>query len=761
MSEPSFVVTQDIYKASYPPISVTPCRLECLTRNVIDDFLVSVDGDTIGLAPGYGTHSVFSAIAFASSSQVLLVQLPKDKGKAKRRGGSGRGKDLLQSLLISASTKLAFQMDILATSLYSDLNIRICSAVDLLSISNSSRESFQALTDAMGGASFLNKQNVSALFDGGEDLRKTTNKQIALQAWTAWRAANLVHMTERVNHIPRIDTKSLDASRLAVFAKLARDLRCLLALKPTSVHNEIVKDPSIDKDELTVTCARFKTRVQARDVRTIKVQVLLHGQQISFAHCRSPRVNGRMVRLKLDKPLKLPKGCIVRLTTFGKESLTGSEQERIDIVLRALQKLFSIASVPFFQAIWLPQEKPVWRTSTPSSKRIPIQFPRPLNSSQENAVHAIMSSNRIDVIHGPPGTGKTTVIAAAVMNLSRCSTDDTSMWLVAQSNVAVKNIAEKLASVGFLDFKVVVSKGRHEHLYEKINPNLIRSDKLAKDIVGVDRQLLDSRVILCTLSMLSNPCLSNVTRLVPVRTVIVDEASQVEVGDFLPMLSLFSKTLQKLVFIGDDKQLAPYGQGDVPALQSVFEMEHLRKGAVFLDTQCIMPMRLGNFISKHVYDNKLQSKHPHTSPCCRFIDVKKGKETQSGSSWINEAEIRAAISEAKKCVAKHRSYRIITPYDAQRARLEKALESAGIPWEDRVFCVDSFQGNESDYIILSLVKTQKIGFLNEKRRVNVMLTRCKKGMTILTNRGFVEGAAKDTLVGLLAKDVGPDAWEEV
>ena len=63
-------------------------------------------------------------------------------------------------------------------------------------------------------------------------------------------------------------------------------------------------------------------------------------------------------------------------------------------------------------------------------------------------------------------------------------------------------------------------------------------------------------------------------------------------------------------------------------------------------------------------------------------------------------------------------------------------------------------GNESDYIIVSLVRSDKLGFLQENRRVNVMLTRCKKAMIICTNRAFVEGVAKNTLVGKLQAAVG-------
>ena len=54
--------------------------------------------------------------------------------------------------------------------------------------------------------------------------------------------------------------------------------------------------------------------------------------------------------------------------------------------------------------------------------------------------------------------------------------------------------------------------------------------------------------------MLSNPRISEIARQVPVETVVVDEASQIEVGEYIPMLYTFQRTLRKLVFIGDDKQ---------------------------------------------------------------------------------------------------------------------------------------------------------------------------------------------------------------
>lgn len=102
--------------------------------------------------------------------------------------------------------------------------------------------------------------------------------------------------------------------------------------------------------------------------------------------------------------------------------------------------------------------------------------------------------------------------------------------------------------------------------------------------------------------MFANDSMTVYTRCAAVETVIFDEASQIEVGCYLPLFARFNNTLRKLVFIGDDKQrrrsrpfrdfvascilVPPHGQGDIEDLQSIFEMEHLRDRGIFLNTQC-------------------------------------------------------------------------------------------------------------------------------------------------------------------------------
>jgi len=83
---------------------------------------------------------------------------------------------------------------------------------------------------------------------------------------------------------------------------------------------------------------------------------------------------------------------------------------------------------------------------------------------------------------------------------------------------------------------------------------------------------------------------------------IVDEASQIELGDYLGPLHDFKTVLRRIVFVGDDKQrelfsrphvtsthtsqVAPYGSDEIPELQSIFDIPAHRSRAHMLDTSC-------------------------------------------------------------------------------------------------------------------------------------------------------------------------------
>jgi len=71
-------------------------------------------------------------------------------------------------------------------------------------------------------------------------------------------------------------------------------------------------------------------------------------------------------------------------------------------------------------------------------------------------------------------------------------------------------------------------------------------------------------------------------------------------------------------------------------------------------------------------------------------------------------------------------------------------------------------GNEDHIIIISVVRTRSLGFLTDAHRNNVMLTRCQRGMYIVSNRAFLEGKGRGakSLVGKMAAELGkrPGAW---
>ncbi|EPQ54165.1 hypothetical protein GLOTRDRAFT_21752, partial [Gloeophyllum trabeum ATCC 11539] len=300
-------------------------------------------------------------------------------------------------------------------------------------------------------------------------------------------------------------------------------------------------------------------------------------------------------------------------------------------------------------------------------------------------------------------------------------------WLAAKSNVAVKNIAEKLYSLGFTAWRLLVSaefhNDWHEHLYAGLTANVIRSDELPRmSPNSVNQRFNGCQVVLCTLDMLSNPQLQHrgIIHLIPITTLVIDEASQIDVNSYIPVLQNFGTSLQKMCFIGDNK----------------------------------------HFISQHVYEGKLQSnpEHPVTKSTCFFIDVDRAEEKAKDTSWMNPMECQVAAFIARHLEERKLNYRVITPYDAQRSVLETHFKEHGLTWKDKCFNVDSFQGNEDDYIILSLVRTRDIGFLQDLRRTNVMLTRCRRGMFICTSRAFMEGAGATTLVGQMVAELGEDAW---
>jgi regulator of nonsense transcripts 1 len=248
---------------------------------------------------------------------------------------------------------------------------------------------------------------------------------------------------------------------------------------------------------------------------------------------------------------------------------------------------------------------------------------------------------------GPPGTGKTTTISAASRIWDLCRFP---VWIVAHSNVAVKNIAETLFKRG-VDFKLIVSKEfyvewyvhsparhsahigaqqhpfldvRHEHLYCEIQGKVRRSDELPTQKVAMERELGGSYIILSTLSMISNPSLhdNGTFDIIPVERLIIDEASQINifefmVGDYFPSPPIsqhsgscstyslgFNQGFRKFVSsvtpssvsssacliwsLSKQIKVPPFGQDNVPSIKTIFDLtlKSHPKHCFFLNIQC-------------------------------------------------------------------------------------------------------------------------------------------------------------------------------
>ena len=191
-----------------------------------------------------------------------------------------------------------------------------------------------------------------------------------------------------------------------------------------------------------------------------------HGSSASYELLvDTNRVRGKSTGLEVG--LNLEGKNIISVTSIGKDGPTLAERDRGDAILSMLQGTLSLLDGHWMKAIWAPSEPVNWPESfAPSPDPAAIEVfahPKaPLNPSQHLAITRMLSPSldtNITLIQGPPGTGKTTVIATYALSAIRAG--KRGIWLMAQSNVAVKNIAEKLAKLGFFDFKLLVSRGFH------------------------------------------------------------------------------------------------------------------------------------------------------------------------------------------------------------------------------------------------------------------------------------------------------------
>ncbi|KAK0445637.1 P-loop containing nucleoside triphosphate hydrolase protein, partial [Desarmillaria tabescens] len=621
----------------------------------------------LGISIVQATGCDMEYLAIATPDEVAVISLadkysifPKDEA--------------LRTLLSAKQPILAgFNMPQLSIRLFCQLNYHV-HAIDLSTFRSKSpshpyypskliSETMATRFDGFAVDSLWNDRLNEAI---DESIRK-----VCLRAWIS-----VIILARNLNVVPLIkpiETRWLKREVLECLGRLLSEADTLQRAKPTEISNDF-SEANMDSDgRLTVHNSRFNTRIRpSPQARSSCLKFESHGKQTEI------KVPSRFY------------GTVASVKVIGREGGTNTEKARDELLLHALQGECHLRHSKFVRMLWFPNDKDA--EDYLAVDPIPPLLAGKLNESQKRVVSAMVSNKHIVVVHGPPGTGKTSTISAAAMTWDRIKSPT---WIVAHSNVAVKNIAEKLASSN-VDFKIIVSKEFyvewHEHLYTKIEDKLFRGDELPKNPKELGYVIGSSSIILSTLSMLSNPALdqNGMFNLMPPRNLVVDEASQINVFEYMHIFFKFRNVMTKVCFFGDPKQLPPYGKDKASSMQCIFDIDHLKDESHFLNIQYRMPHPLGEFISREVYNNRLRSEHGiKDQSCIAFIDTKTGTEENSGFSWRNAAEIRTIVHLVKSYY-KDRNFCIITPYDAQRAAIERELKNNNLPWKS-VFNVDSFQ----------------------------------------------------------------------
>ncbi|KAI9591354.1 P-loop containing nucleoside triphosphate hydrolase protein [Syncephalis fuscata] len=245
--------------------------------------------------------------------------------------------------------------------------------------------------------------------------------------------------------------------------------------------------------------------------------------------------------------------------------------------------------------------------------------------------------------------------------------------------------------------------------------------------------------------------------------VVMEEAGQVLEGEtFIPLLLQEPKDgqsrLKRVVLIGDHHQLPPVVQN--PAFEKYCNMEQSMFGrfvrlgvpTIELDRQgrarpSIAQLynwryeRLGDLPSvtdSHIF----HLANPGFSFEYQFIDVGdyegKGESSPRPHYYQNlgEAEYVVAVYQYMRLLGYPADkITLLTTYNGQRALLMDVLQRRcgwhsyfGMP--SKVTTVDKYQGQQNDYILLSLVRTNHIGYLRDIRRLTVAMSRARLGLYI-------------------------------
>ena len=408
-----------------------------------------------------------------------------------------------------------------------------------------------------------------------------------------------------------------------------------------------------------------------------------------------------------------------------------------------------------------------------------------LTGAQEAILNKVFNQS-LTLVQGPPGTGKSLVAGAIVracFDREMMTQLSSKVLMVAPSNVASDNLARIAVSQGLYTVRInsqvrnfsaepipedIASLSlttsvldylkqipiHEEAAYEaKIGMSLLKAYELLHDgysgvlNVGSGQHDLFAKLstvvettVLDLCDVIVTTCFSSCHRRLTRYTypvAIVDEATQALEPETLIAAAL---NPTHLVLLGDQCQLGPTVSRSI----SMFERLALAgQKCELLDTQFRMHPKLAVFPSQVFYEGRIKSgvsdsDRQHSSvgfpwrgdSPMLFIKV-RGKTSSAGFSYKNAKEadwIRNIVRRLLRCQVEASTITVITPYSGQRLLLRQYFSSINV----RCCSVDEFQGRENDYIIISCVRSDhRLGFLKDGRRVNVAMTRAKRGLIVV------------------------------
>lgn len=420
-----------------------------------------------------------------------------------------------------------------------------------------------------------------------------------------------------------------------------------------------------------------------------------------------------------------------------------------------------------------------------------------LNASQLQAVQHVLNAEDLAIIHGPPGTGKTTTLVAAIAELSKT---EKPIIVTAPSNAATDHITHELGKEGLKVVRVgnlsrmddqilpftleylLASHSRSSELnsYKKRAEDMRRmagkykrsfgkEERIQRDLLYKEARALSTEARLLEEYMIDDIIqMADVITATPVglqtkylegrrfSTVVMDEAAQ----SLLPAALIPMLKADKLIMAGDPYQLPPTvksidaQKGGLQTTLMDICLKNIPESFSLLNVQYRMHEAIMEFSNRWFYENKLLA-HPTVAqrslgfsedkfPPFLFIDTAgTGFEEQmnpESRSLFNEGEIglvKQILSELLEVSEEGKipSVAVIAPYREQVLKLQEEIFS------DTVFkqlfsidTIDSFQGQERDVVIISLVRSNErgeIGFLQDYRRMNVAMTRAKKCLIMI------------------------------